>query len=112
MTIDVYSQYFNAELTYNEVPRHAAIVKMTSDSEAGQITYTASVSFFPHNDEEDFCVSYDAYFEKELYKGAGRRSKKREEKLLEGLQKEIDELAEQAGGKVFWDRPLKDARRG
>ena len=37
MTIDVYSRYFSAELIYNEVLRHAAIVKLTSDSDAGQI---------------------------------------------------------------------------
>jgi len=112
MTIDVYSRYFSAELIYNEVSRHAAIVKLTSDSDAGQIRYTASVSFFPHNDEEDFAVSYDAYFEKELFAGKGRRSKKREAALLENLQNDINSLAEEAGGKVFWDRPLREARRG
>ena len=101
MTIDVYSRYFSAELIYNEVSRHAAIVKLTSDSDAGQIRYTASVSFFPHNDEEDFAVSYDAYFEKGLFAGKGRRSKKREAALLENLQNDINSLAEEAGGKVF-----------
>ena len=112
MTIDVYSQYFEADLVYNEVPRRAAIVKLTSDSEAGQIRYTANVSFFPYRDPEDFAVSYDAYFESVMYEGKGRRSKKREAKLLEGLQAEIDALAEEAGGRVFWDRPLRDAVRG
>ena len=112
MTIDVYSQYFSAELTFNGVPRHAAIVRLTSDSDAGQIRYTASVSFFPHNDEEDYAVSYDAYFEKELYAGKGRRSKKREAAFLENLKENVNGLAEEAGGKVFWDRPLREARRG
>ncbi|MBQ6551379.1 MAG: hypothetical protein IJL78_08235 [Lachnospiraceae bacterium] len=112
MTIDVYSQYFSADLVFDGVPRHAAIVKLTSDSAAGQIRYTASVSFFPHNDEEDYAVSFDAYFEKELYSAAGRRSKKREAVLMEELPAVIDELAEDAGGVVLWDRPLREARMG
>ena len=111
MTIDVYAQYFAAALTYNNVPRHAAIVKLTSDSEAGQIRYTASVSFFPHNDEDDFAVSYDACFEKEVFKGKGRRSKKREAQLLEDLRTVIDAVCEEADGKVFWEEPLGEARR-
>ena len=47
--------------------RKGALVALISDSEAGAITYKAAVTFFPHRDEEDFAVSYDAYFEKELY---------------------------------------------
>ena len=112
MTIDVFSQYFEADLVYNEVPRHAAIVKLTSDSEAGEIRYTASVSYFPHNDEEDYAVSYDACFEKELFQGKGRRSKKKEEAYLHDLHAVIDEISEEAGGKVFWDKPLREARLG
>ena len=112
MTIDIYAQYFAADLIFNDVPRHAAIVKLTSDSEAGEIRYTASASFFPHNDEEDYAVSYDAYFEKELYQGKGRRSKKREEAFMQELYAVIDQLAEEAGGTVFWDKPLREARYG
>ena len=112
MTIDVYSQYFEAALTLNNVPRHAAIVKLTSDSEAGQIRYTASVSFFPHNDEDDYAVSYDAYFEKELFTGKGRRSRKREAIFKENIQDGIHASADEAGGKIFWDRPLGEARLG
>ena len=110
MTIDVYSQYFAADYTYNGIPRHAAIVKLTSDSEAGNIKYTASITFFPHNDEEDFGITYDAYFEKELYNSKGRRSKKRELEFLDKLSVVIDEMA--GDGKVFWDKPLREARRG
>ena len=51
---------------------------LISNSEAGFITYKAAVTFFPHIDDEDYAVSYDAYFEKELFSGKGRRSKKRE----------------------------------
>ena len=112
MTIDVYSQYFEAEMICNDVPRHAAIVKLTSDSEEGQIRYTASVSFFPHNSEDDFAVSYDAYYEMELYQAKGRRSKKREEELLNRIPEVIDELAEAVNGTVFWEKPLREARRG
>ena len=112
MTIDVYMQYFTAELEYNGVERRGALVKLTSDSEDGQIRYTASVNFFPHEDEEDYAVSYDAYFERELYQAKGRRSKKREVEMLDNLRGVIDQLAEAAGGKVFWDQPLREARRG
>ena len=111
MTIDVYEGYFAAECTCGEVERRAALVKLTSDSEAGQIRYTASVNFFPHTDETDFCISYDAYYEKELYKASGRRSRKREEKWISDLPVLIDDLAAAAGGRVFWDKPLREARR-
>ncbi len=112
MTTDVFMRYYSAELNWNGVERRGAAVRLTADSEAGQISYTASVSFFPHLDDEDFSVSYDAYFEKELYRAPGRRSKKREAELLEKLREVIDGLAEGAGGKVFWDRPLGHERRG
>jgi len=112
MTVDVFMQYYSAELPRDGVVRRGAAVRLTADSEAGQIVYTASVSFFPHASDDDFSVSYDAYFEKELYRAAGRRSKKRESVFLGNLRSVIDELAEDAGGKVLWDRPLGEARRG
>lgn len=108
MTINVYEQYFAAEGVFNGVERRGALVMLISDSEAGTICYKAAVTFFPHRDDEDFAVSYDAYFEKELYHAPGRRSKKRETALLERLREEIDSLA--AG--VLWDRPLREPRRG
>ena len=92
--------------------RRGAQVLLISDSEAGQISYKAAVSFFPHRDEEDFAVSYDAYFEKELYRAPGRRSKKREAALMETLQAEIDALAEANNATVFWSNPLNEARLG
>ena len=112
MTVNVYEQYFGAEMEYGGVPRKGALAALISDSEAGHITYKAAVSFFPHADEEDFAVSYDAYFEKTLYDGKGRRSKKREAALMESLREEIDALAAEAGGQVFWDEPLREARLG
>ena len=82
-TINVYEQYFAADCTYNGIRRRAALVALISDSNAGMITYEASVTFFPHRDEEDYAVSYDACFVKELYHATGRRSKKREKEFLE-----------------------------
>ena len=112
MTVNVYEQYFEGDLAANGVQRRGALVMLIADSEAGTIRYEAAVTFFPHRDEEDFAVSYDAFYSAVLFDGPGRRSKKREEKLLLGLRKEIDALAEQAGGAVLWEEPLREARRG
>ena len=112
MTVNVYERYYSAEAEFNSVPRHGALVMLIADSDAGNIKYEAAVSFFPHRDEEDFAVSYDAYFSKVLYEAKGRRSKKREEALMETLATEIDQLAETIRGKVLWDQPLREERRG
>ena len=112
MTVNVYEQYFEADLVANGVLRRGALVMLIADSEAGHIRYEAAVTFFPHEEENDFAVSYDAYYSTVLFDGPGRRSKKREEKLLMGLPGEIDALAQAAGGEVHWDRPLREARRG
>ena len=112
MTVNVYEQYFEADLMASGVPRRGALVMLIVDSEAGRIRYEAAVTFFPHRDEEDYAVSYDAYFSSVLFNAPGRRSRKREEKLLAGLRDEIDALAQGAGGTVFWERPLREARRG
>ena len=110
--IDVYSRYYEAEGIFNDRARHAAVVKLTATSEEGQIAYEYSVSFFPHDDPEDFAVSYDACFIKEIFKGKGRRTKKRDAEYLDMLQENIDGLAETNGGRVFWDKPLGEARLG
>lgn len=109
--VNVYEQYFSAHLVANGVLRHGALVMLIVNSDAGNIRYEAAVTFFPHRDEEDFAVSYDAYFSMVLYDAKGRRSKKREEALLQDLRWNIDELAHKAGGKVFWDKPLREGRR-
>lgn len=110
--INVYERYYAAVAEFNGVPRHGALVMLIADSDAGNIKYEAAVSFFPHNDEEDYAVSYDAYLSKVLYEAKGRRSKKREQTLMETFVLEIDELAETIGGKVLWEQPLRDERRG
>ena len=112
MTINVYERYYAAEAEFNGVPRHGALVMLVADSDAGNIKYEVAVTFFPHNDEEDYAVSYDAYFSKVLYEAKGRRSKKREQMLMETFEQEIDQLAETIGGKVLWEQPLQEARVG
>ena len=109
---NVYEQYFSADLEFNGVSRHAALVMLIATSEEGQIKYEAAVSFFQHNDEEDYAVSYDAYFNKVLDEAKGRRSKKREEALMQKFQQHIDELAQEANGTIYWEKPLREARRG
>lgn len=112
MEINVYSQYFAAEGEFSGVERKGALVLLVSDSEAGNISYKVAVSFFPHKDEEDFAVSYDAYFEKELYRAAGRRSRKREAALMEQLRDVVDAMAAEHGAAVLWDKPLGEPRLG
>ena len=111
MTINVFEQYLTAEAEFNGVQRHGALVMLVADSDAGNIKYEAAVTFFPHNDEEDYAISYDAYFSKVLYEAAGRRSKKREQALMIEFQQHINELAEAIGCKVLWDQPLREERR-
>ena len=110
--IDVYEQYFAARGVWNGRPRHGALVKLTAVSDSGTVRYDVAVTFFPHDSEEDYAVSYDAFFSKTVYEGTGRRSKKREETLLSSFREQIDALAAEAGGAVLWDQPLRDARRG
>ncbi|MBO4484664.1 MAG: hypothetical protein J5738_04670 [Lachnospiraceae bacterium] len=111
-TVNVYEQYFEASCEYNGVPRKAALVMLTADSCDGNIRYSEGVTFFPHRDEEDFAVSYDAFFEKTLFEGKGRRSKKREQAFLADFRTAVDELAAEQNAEVFWDRPLGGERRG
>ena len=110
MTLNVYEQYFAADGTFGGVLRRGALVMLISDSCEGNIRYEAAVSFFPHAEADDFAVSWDAYFSRTLYEARGRRSKKREAALLETLRGVIDALAKEAGGGVYWDEPLREAR--
>lgn len=111
-TINVYEQYFEAEHEFCGVPRHAALVMLIATSEEGNIKYEAAVTFFPHNAEDDYGVSYDDYFSKVLFEGKGRRSKKRDAAFTTSVREDIDALIEGSGAKVFWERPLREARYG
>ena len=112
MTVNVYERYYAASAEVNGVERRGALVMLISDSEAGHIRYEVAATFFPHRDETDFGVSYDAYVSEVVYEAAGRRSKKREAALLADLPARVDALAAAIGATVFWGRPLRDERRG
>lgn len=110
--IDVYTCFFEASCTANGRKRHAAAVKLTATSDAGRIAYAYSVNFFPHDDPEDFAISYDAFAEETVFEGKGRRSKKRDAEYLKGLQEACDRLAEKMDGSIDWEKPLIEARLG
>ena len=112
MTIDVYQQYFAGNCVINGRPRHAADVRLTSDSEQGMIRYEISVNFFPHDDEEDFAVSYDGYVAETVYAGKGRRSRKREAAMLAEMRETADRLAASVNGTIDWENPLRGAVMG
>ena len=110
MVIDIYSQYFEAECVFCGTARHAARVFLQSTSENAHISYSANVTFFLHNDAEDYAVQYDSLQTKTLYESAGRRSKKREAELLKSLKDEVDALSQNIGATVFWEKPLRPAQ--
>ena len=107
--IDVYKQYFSAECTFNGVERRGAVVWLNAESDCGIIRYEVGVSFFPHRDDEDFAISYDACAAKELLRTKGRRSKKRDEQYLSQVQSAADEIAVSLNGTIHWDKPLREA---
>ena len=111
-TINVYEQYFRADCTFNDVQRHAVSVLLISDSECGNIRYEVAINFFPHNADDDFAISYDAYYSRIVFEASGRRSKKREKEFLDNLRTVADELAAEVQATIFWDQPLIEARRG
>ena len=111
-TVNVYDCYYSAKCVFSGRERHAARVLLIAGSGGGEICYEAAVSFFPHDTEDDFAVSCDAYASKKLYSGKGRRSKKREAEYLKSLAEICDALARELGGSIFWDQPLICARLG
>jgi len=110
--IDVYKQYLSGECVYNEVERKGVVVTLTATSDSGNIMYEVGISFFPHRDEEDFGISYDAYASKEIFNEKGRRSKKRDALMLEQVKEVADVLAEEMNGVIYWDKPLREAVYG
>ena len=109
-TIDIYKQYFSAECTFNNVKRHGVSVWLTAESDSGMIRYEVGLSFFPHVDDEDFAISYDACALKELLNTKGRRSKKRDEQCLALVQEAANELALSLNGTIHWETPIRDAQ--
>ena len=105
--IDIFEKYYAAECTFAGVARHGALVKLTAESDAGSLRYTVLVTFFPHRDDEDFGVSYDAMGEETLFAATGRRSKKRDAAMLEQLRPAADRIAEGLGGVIGWESPLR-----
>lgn len=110
--IDVYKQYFAADCMYNTVQRNGVVVTLTATSDSGMIKYEVGLSFFPHRNEEDFGISYDAYVSKEIYNAKGRRSKKKEAVFMEQLRTVADDAAAELGGRIFWEQPLVEAQYG
>ena len=110
--VNVYQQYFSADCMFNGVQRNGVNVMLTATSEEGTIRYDVGISFFPHVDETDFAVSYDAYAERTVFSAKGRRSKMREDKLMEHFRADADALAKTMNGVIDWEKPLIEARRG
>ncbi len=110
MTIDVYQQYFTASAAVNGIERKACSVILQSDSENGEIVYRVIVNLFPHRDEEDYGITYDACYEEVLYQGKGRRSRKKEKKYLEELLRPTADKLVEGIGTIDWDTPLREAR--
>lgn len=110
--VNVYEQYFAAQCTFHGAERRGVSVRLVATSEDGMVRYEESVSFFPHVDDEDFAISSDACAVRELYFAKGRRSKKREAELMDGLRACADALAASLGGSIDWEKPLRDARYG
>lgn len=111
-SIDVYSQYFEAEMEVDEYMRHGALVKLIVTSGEGMIKYEAAVSMIFYEDPEDFRVPYDKYYSEVIYDGPGIRSKPREAKMIVKLREIIDRLIAPDGGVIFWDKPITEPRLG
>ena len=109
MTVtDIYKQYFGGSCMANEVQRRAAAVSVTSVYDEGVISYELLVTFFPHEDEEDYRITCDCAISRTLFSGKGRRSRKREQLILETMREEADILASEIDGEIYWDRPLTE----
>ncbi len=112
MDFCVYERYFAASHPGDGRPRHGARAALLVSTGEGMVRYEAALCFFPHETDDDFRISYDIYGSRVLYEAKGRRSKKREVELLEGIRSVFNEIATELGGKVFWEKPLIDARYG
>lgn len=109
-SIDVYKQYFAAEAEFGGDIRRGASVVLNATSDEGMVEYKVCVSFFLHEDDEDFRISFDRYFEKSLFSGKGRRTRKRDALYMEEIRNTADEIAAENGAVINWDEPLIEAR--
>jgi len=109
-SIDVYKQYFAAEADFGGDIRKGASVVLNATTDEGTVEYKVCVSFFLHEDDEDFRISFDRYFEKNLFSGKGRRTKKRDALYMEEIRNAADEIAAENGAVINWDEPLIEAR--
>ena len=109
-SIDVYKQYFAAEADFGGDIRKGASVVLNATTDEGTVEYKVCVSFFLHEDDEDFRISFDRYFEKNLFSGKGRRTKKRDALYMEEIKNAADEIAAENGAVINWDEPLIEAR--
>ena len=112
MDICVYEQYFAARHPGNGTPRRGARAVLIASTGEGMVRYEATLSFFPHETDDDFRISYDICGSRILYEAKGRRSGKRELGMLEGIRYVFEEIAEELGGEIYWEKPLIDARYG
>ena len=110
--IDVYRQYFSAQCVFGGVERKGVLAALTAASESGEIKYEVMLTFFPYRGPEDFSISYDACVTKTIYQAKGRRSKKREAEYLEQFRTYADALANELGGTIHWEKPLREAQYG
>ena len=108
-SIDVYKQYFSAFCDFDGDVRRGASVVLNATSEEGNIEYKVCVSFFLHEDEDDFRISYDRYFEKVLFSGKGRRTKKRDAEYMKEIRAAADAIAAENRAVIDWEKPLNDA---
>ena len=99
--VNVYKQFFEAECEANGVVRRAVQAVLVAESRDRRIRYDISLSFFPYEDPEDYRVTYDACWEETVY----------EEEILSGFREKADAIAAEHGARIFWDRPLGEARR-
>lgn len=108
-SIDVYKQYFAASADFDGDIRRGASVVLNAVSDSGTIEYKVCVSFFLHEDEEDFRISYDRYFEEMLFSGKGRRTKKKDMLYLPMVRETADRIAKENSAVIKWDEPLSEA---
>ena len=110
MRVKLFSQYFCSEGCLNGTERRGVELNLISDSEAGMITYSAQAVFFPHTDDEDWAVTYDAEKTDIIYSGKGRRNKKKEAAYLEKRIEIFNKIAQDLNMKILWEKPLTEPR--